>query len=275
MIALASYMQAWAGVIMGMSGMKIRPIIVAAALAVGVSMTPAFAGQPRAVIELFTSQGCSSCPPADRLLGQLAQDPSLIALSVPVDYWDYLGWKDTLALPGDSARQRDYAETRGDREVYTPQAVVNGAVHALGSDKDAIENAIAKTRDGGNALALPVNLRVADGVITVEVPAATGNKRSGEVWLCPVTSQARVVIGRGENRGRTIVYHNVVRRWVKLGDWHGEKQTFRVKLTELPDAKFSIADIDHAAVLLQSGSKQNPGVILGAAMTPIPTAAVR
>ncbi len=255
--------------------MRVRPIIVAAALAFGVSMTPAFAGQPRAVIELFTSQGCSSCPPADRLLGQLAQDPSLIVLSLPVDYWDYLGWKDTLALHGDSVRQNEYAIARGDREVYTPQAVVNGMVHALGSDKSAIESAIAKSRHEAVPLSLPVGLHIADGVASVKVPAANGAHRSGEVWLCPVTGEARVSIGRGENRGRTIVYHNVVRRWFKLGDWHGQAQTFRVKLSDLPDAKFSIADIDHAAVLLQSGSKQNPGMILGAAMTRVPASAVR
>src|SRR5262245_53874485 len=86
---------------------------------------------PRAVVELFTSQGCSSCPAADRLLGELAEDPSILAMSLAVDYWDYLGWKDTLALHGHSNRQRAYAKARGDREVYTPQVVVNGAAHAL------------------------------------------------------------------------------------------------------------------------------------------------
>src|SRR5271166_6324501 len=99
--------------------------------------------QTRAVIELFTSQGCSSCPPADKLLGELAGDASVIALSVPIDYWDYLGWKDTLASPGHSARQRAYARMRGDREVYTPQIVVNGLTHVLGSDHTAVERAIA------------------------------------------------------------------------------------------------------------------------------------
>ena len=95
------------------------------------------AGEPRALLELFTSQGCSSCPAADKLLGELAADPSVVALSVPIDYWDYLGWKDTLASPGHSARQRAYAKVRGDREVYTPQIVVNGATHVLGSDPGA------------------------------------------------------------------------------------------------------------------------------------------
>ena len=99
--------------------------------------------QPRAVVELFTSEGCSSCPPADRLLGELAADPSLVALSVHIDYWDYIGWKDTLADPRNTARQKAYAHARGDGRVYTPQAVVNGSLHALGSDKAAIEHAIA------------------------------------------------------------------------------------------------------------------------------------
>src|SRR5262244_2007737 len=95
---------------------------------------------PRAVIELFTSQGCSSCPAADQLLGELANDPSLVTMSLPIDYWDYLGWKDTLAKSSHTARQRAYAKIRGDRAVYTPQVVVNGAVHVQGSDKAAIES---------------------------------------------------------------------------------------------------------------------------------------
>ena len=94
----------------------------------------ASAGGPRGLLELFTSQGCSSCPAADKLLGELAADPSLVVLSVPIDYWDYLGWKDTLADPSHSARQRAYARVRGDRQVYTPQIVVNGATHVVGSD---------------------------------------------------------------------------------------------------------------------------------------------
>ena len=110
--------------------------------------------EPRAVIELFTSQGCSSCPAADKLLGELAADPSLVPISVPIDYWDYLGWKDTLADPRNTARQKAYAHVRGDGQIYTPQVVVNGSVHALGSDKSAIEQAIAKSRKNG-AMSLP------------------------------------------------------------------------------------------------------------------------
>jgi hypothetical protein len=120
--------------------------------------------EPRAVVELFTSQGCSSCPPADKLLSQFVSDPSLIPISLPIDYWDYLGWKDTLADPRNSARQRAYSHVRGDREVYTPQVVVNGSVHALGSDKDAIEAAITLSHKNGMTLALPVTVKVATGM---------------------------------------------------------------------------------------------------------------
>ena len=135
---------------------------------------PASATEPRAVIELFTSQGCSSCPPADKLLGELSRDPTLIALSLPVDYWDYLGWKDTLALHGHSNRERAYADARGDREVYTPQVVVNGIAPVLGSDKAAIEQAIATTRQSAAPLTVPVTLTVADGKVSVNIPAAAG-----------------------------------------------------------------------------------------------------
>src|SRR3569833_1070587 len=89
---------------------------------------------PRAVVELFTSQGCSSCPPADQILGELANDPSGVALSMPIDYWDYLGWKDTLADSRFSARQTAYSHTRGDRSLYTPQMIVTGSAQVIGSD---------------------------------------------------------------------------------------------------------------------------------------------
>src|SRR5713226_9060869 len=132
-----------AGAGTGRFGMVRRSLAFAV---VAVCSTVAAHAEPRAVIELFTSQGCSSCPPADKLLGELSSDPSLVAISVPIDYWDYLGWKDTLADPRNTARQKAYAHVRGDGQVYTPQVVVNGALHALGSDKAVIEAAIASSR---------------------------------------------------------------------------------------------------------------------------------
>ncbi len=213
------------------------------------------------MVELFTSQGCSSCPAADRLLGELSRDPSIVALSLNVDYWDYLGWKDTLALKGHSNRERAYANARGDRDVYTPQVVVNGVTAVLGSDKAAIEKAIVKTRRDAAALALPVTVKIEGDKLTASVPEGRGERKSGEVWLCPVTAKATVEIARGENRGKTIAYHNVVRSWVKLGDWNGTAQTFSAPLKDV-----ARDDTDSFAVLVQSGDAAKPGVVLGAAM---------
>lgn len=255
--------------------MKFRAIAFAAAFVSGMGSLPAGAEPVRAVVELFTSQGCSSCPPADRLLGELSSDPSLIALSLPVDYWDYIGWKDTLALHGHTTRQRAYAGMRGVRQIYTPQAVINGVADALGSDRDAIESTIAKTRRSDEPLALPVSISVSDGEVTVNVAASTDDQRSGIVWLCPVTSKVAVKIDRGENRGRTITYHNVVRRWVKLGEWNGTAQTFKASLASLGNNNLSLRDVDRLAVLVQRGGTASPGLMLGAALQPLPAAAVR
>jgi hypothetical protein len=248
--------------------MNYRHLALSAAL-IGTALIaspPVSAGEPRAVVELFTSQGCSSCPPADKVLGELSRDPSLVTLSLPVDYWDYLGWKDTLALHGHSNRERAYADARGDRQVYTPQVVVDGVVHVLGSDKSAIEAAIARTRQSASPLTLPVSVSIADGKVQVTVPAASDAQGSAEVWLCPVTGKAQVVIKRGENGGHTLTYYNVVRRWMKLGEWNGKAASFNVPLASLPDANYSLKDIDHVAVLVQRGPASKPGLMLGAAM---------
>jgi len=224
----------------------------------------ACAGEPHAFLELFTSQGCSSCPAADKLLGELARDPSLVVMSVPIDYWDYLGWKDTLASAAHSARQRAYARVRGDREVYTPQMVINGSMHALGSDRAAIEHVIAQTDRNAAIMSLPVLLSVAGGNLTVQLGQAAKAELAGEVWLCPLEQAVRVAIGRGENSGRTITYHNVARRWLKLGDWTGAASTFSV-----PTADILTNGIDAAAVMVQEGTSEKPGIILGAALAPL------
>jgi hypothetical protein len=224
----------------------------------------ACAGDAHAVLELFTSQGCSSCPAADKLLGELARDPTLVVMSDPIDYWDYLGWKDTLASPAHSARQRAYARVRGDREVYTPQIVVNGSMHVLGSDHAAIERGIALTGHNPAVMSVPVLVSVGAGDVAVQVGEGAKAHLSGEVWLCALERSVQVAIGRGENSGRTITYHNVVRRWLKLGDWSGTASTFSVPIDQL------LTDgVDAAAVLVQQGSSDHPGIILGAALTPL------
>lgn len=235
-------------------------LISSIAIGLAVIAGPTAQAEPRAVIELFTSQGCSSCPAADKLMGEYARDPSVIVMSLAVDYWDYLGWKDTLAMSGHSNRQRAYARARGDRQVYTPQAVIDGAVHALGSDEAAIERAIRQMRDQGAALALPVKLERSGDRLTVMVPAGKDEKGQAEVWLCPMTRAVPVAIGKGENSGHTVTYSNVVRRWIKLGDWSGKAETYSVPL-----ADFQNGTIDSAAVLVQHGVASSPKLMLGAA----------
>jgi len=212
------------------------------------------------VIELFTSQGCSSCPPADRLVGKLAHDPSIVAMSLPIDYWDYLGWRDTLASPGNTARQRGYARMRGDREIYTPQMVINGKVHVPGGDEPGVEQAMAETRGDPMTLSVPVKLSLAGDQVNVTVPAGPDGS-GGEVWLCTMMSAVPVRIDRGENVGHTVTYHNVVRRWVKLGDWSGAPRSFRVPLSSVAES-----GIDTVAVLVQAGTVEDPGTMFGAAI---------
>jgi hypothetical protein len=246
----------------------LRRRLAPAPLVAGLLLTTfvvARAAEPRAVLELFTSQGCSSCPAADKLLGEMTTDPSIIALSLPIDYWDYLGWKDTLASPADSARQRAYAHMRGDREVYTPQIVVNGAMHVLGSDQSAIEHMITQTDQKAGVMSVPVDVTLGGGGLSVKVEAVqNAPSGGGEVWLCPLMRTVPVAIDRGENHGRTITYHNVVRSWVKLGDWTGAELTWNVPMSQI-----KTDGIDAAAVMVQEGSHDKPGVILGAAYTPL------
>ena len=226
------------------------------------SVATARAGEPRALLELFTSQGCSSCPPADRLVGQFANDPSIVALSVPIDYWDYLGWRDTLASPAHSARQRAYARARGDGQVYTPQIVVNGATDAIGSDQTAIERAIAQTDRRSGVMSMPVTLAVNGGTLNIRVAVADKAPAAAEVWLCSVAKAVSVAIGRGENRGRTVTYHNVVRHWLKLGTLTAAQSSW-----DVPIAQIKADGIDAAAVMVQEGSHDKPGIMLGAALT--------
>jgi hypothetical protein len=144
------------------TGSSLSPVVVIAA-GVGLFLATPVSAEPRAVIELFTSQGCSSCPEADKLLGEIAKDASVIAVSLPIDYWDYLGWKDTLADPKFTARQKAYSKVRGDRQIYTPQVVVNGKVHALGSDRASIERAISDSTGKAGVMSVPVKVSVAKG----------------------------------------------------------------------------------------------------------------
>ena len=224
---------------------------------------PVQAAEPRAVVELFTSQGCSSCPPADKIIGELAKDPAVIALSMPIDYWDYLGWKDTLADARFSARQKAYSRVRGDRDVYTPQVVVNGSIHVIGSDRSGIEGAIDDSTKTGSVMSVPVTMSIVGKQINVSVAASKmPSAAHGEVWICSISRAVPISIGRGENSGREITYHNVVRNLLKVGDWNGSSGSWTVPLENI-----SREGVDAAAVYVQDGSRDKPGPMLGAAYT--------
>jgi hypothetical protein len=221
--------------------------------------------KPKAVVELFTSQGCSSCPPADKVLADLATEGEVLALTLPIDYWDYLGWRDTLGKPEHTERQRAYARGRRDRDVYTPQAVVNGQIHVVGSRRDSIDDSIAQLQtanpDGHSSLPLDVKLDKSSEALTISVDGPSDMAQNTTIWLVFYDNEHVVSINRGENRGRDLSYHNVVRDMRPIGMWKGTKTDMVLPLSELSKSGY-----DNCAVLVQSNIRGNPGAILGAAM---------
>lgn len=236
-------------------------VVGAVVLALGLTPASALAGageETVTVVELFTSQGCSSCPAADKLLGQLAQRKDIVALSLPVEYWDYLGWKDTLAHPSYTDRQRHYSEGWGE-QVYTPELVVNGLVGVVGSDKRQIESAISaslRVIDGSRA---PVKLHALDGEIIVNVGPApsAASYRTGSVWVAWLTRRMAVDVKKGENKGRRLSYYNVVREMKRIGAWDGAAESFKV-----PKDLATKEGYDICVVIVQS---DEGGPILGVA----------
>lgn len=247
----------------------IRTNIAIAAAAATLSFSPlvkdAHASDiPRkqAVVELFTSQGCSSCPPADRLLGELVGNPDVIALTLPVDYWDYLGWKDTLARPAFSERQRGYAEARNDKQVYTPQVVVDGHMTCIGSRKQEVSDRIEKSLKSASVANLDV--KISGSSLGISVTPATGAVSAAPmratVWLVPVRSRVTVDIGHGENGGKTSTYSNVAQDFIKVGEWSGGKADYVATVSKTEDN-----GADGYVVILQESGSPVPGSILAAA----------
>jgi hypothetical protein len=233
-------------------------VLVLAGLAAARSNAPAQeAGEHVSVVELFTSQGCSSCPRADRLLQDLSQRPDLITLSFPVTYWDYLGWKDTLARPEYAERQREYANVQGDGQVYTPETVVNGARSCVGNNLEAIEAALKSTAADLRKDAVQLTVSRGPGRLIIEAGAAPAGsqRKSGKIWVASVRHSASVEIAHGENAGRVVTYTNVVRHLVQAGDWKGAPASYAVPLDEFPK------DGDMFVVFLQTDTL---GPIVGA-----------
>ena len=217
---------------------------------------PKAAGQEKAVIELFTSQGCSSCPPADALLAELGKQPGLVTLSYSVDYWNYLGWRDTLSSGANSDRQRDYASMRGDGKVYTPQVVVDGLTHVNGSDEKAIEQAITAASSRLADIRVPVSMRADGDTLVIDIGAAPENShtRAATVWLAIAKEVEKVSVTRGENRGRELSYSHPVRELSPIGMWKGEAMTLKLPLKDLKtmggDCLIALVQVENAGPIL-------------------------
>jgi len=214
---------------------------------------------PRAVIELYTSQGCADCPQADALLKHYADQKDIVALTLPVDYWDYLGWKDTLANPRNAERQRAYAQRLGIGTVYTPQVIVNGAAEVLGSSGSEIERAIAATNTAISNAHLPIRFWYYGSTIIIEVAGAAPGAEAQEatIWLAVVQRRIEVPVKTGENAGKTLIYYNVVRELTPVGVWNGRPTTIR-----LARAAIMRPESEDLVVIVQ---EQNTGPIIGAA----------
>jgi hypothetical protein len=197
--------------------------------------------QPRpVVVELFTSEGCSSCPPADEYLGKLSARSDVLALAFHVGYWDGLGWRDRFALPESVKRQSVYARNLHRSSVYTPQLVVDGREDDFRSDGKMVTQALSRNRDG-----VSVRVSVHDAQLQVDIGTEVGVAPS-DVLLVAYLRHAVSHIGRGENAGHTLEEFNIVRGIRTLGPWKGEAQIFRVPVASLPP------DATDVAVLVQS-----------------------
>jgi hypothetical protein len=213
------------------------------------------------VLELFTSQGCDTCPPADQVLAKFAERPNVIAITLPVDIWDYLGWKDTLASDKNSDRQRAYAKARGDGAIYTPQVVINGMIGVNGGDPGAIEEAIRVSNEALRGGRVPIRFWHERNIINIEAGDAPAGFRYKEatIWFAVVQKRAEVPIERGDNKGKTLTYTNIVREMLPVGSWTGKAMSLQLARTAIMRP-----ETEAAVVLLQEGKA---GPIIGAAWT--------
>jgi hypothetical protein len=201
------------------------------------------------VVELFTSQGCNSCPPADRLLGELADREDVLPLSFHVTYWDRLGWPDTFGLEDSTRRQEAYADWLGEQRVYTPQMMIGGRLDVVGSSRRRVLDAIRLIKNHG-----PSGPELA--IVGERLSVGAGEEVDAVIWLAAFDDHHDVAIERGENRGRTLRYHHVVRELTRLAYWRG-----RAIELDLPVARLSAAGRDGAAILMQ---RLSDGAILAA-----------
>ncbi len=238
------------------------PLALVAALAGAMSVTPSVCAEerPLVVVELFTSQGCSSCPPADTYLGELAAEPNVLALAFHVDYWNYIGWTDPFASKLATQRQRDYARQLSLRYVYTPEIVVNGAAEGVGSERQTIAPLIKAAAADRQPRAAVTLQRDTDGKLVVHVGDAPAHEPA-TVWLVGIDRERTTSVTRGENGGQTLKEYQIVRSFKEIGTWRGQALDLTVAGSEA-------AGDGNVAVLIQLGGT---GRIIGAAALKPPT----
>lgn len=210
------------------------------------------------VIELYTSQGCKSCPQADKNLAKYADDPNVLALSFHVNYWDYMGWHDTLASQDNTDRQNAYRNSFNAKMLYTPQAIVNGTSEVNGRDAEAVKQHIA-----ANKLNVPVSIRkLDDGRLSIEIAKGEKPKSPVHVVMFYLRDAVTIPIDRGENAGQSVTYRNTVMDTDTIGMWDGEAMKI-----ELPASELKRKDVNGCAIILQESNSANAlGPIHGAAI---------
>jgi hypothetical protein len=230
---------------------RVRALVLASALLAG---GPALAapGDRPIVVELFTSQGCSSCPPADALLGELARRGDVLPLAFHVDYWDRLGWKDPYSSAAATQRQRAYARLLDSATVYTPQMVVDGRTDVVGSYRADVLQAIDQARAA--SVTVPLELAAADDGLRVRVGAGRPDARRATLWLIGFDRRHETAIGAGENGGRTLAEWHIVRGFEPLAEWTGAA-------TDATVPAAALARYERVALVLQEAG----GRVLGAA----------
>jgi hypothetical protein len=208
------------------------------------------------LVELFTSQGCSSCPEADRFLGELAQRDDVVALAYHVDYWDYIGWQDKFARPEFTARQKDYRDALGLRTIYTPQMVIDGRIDVVGLQRSAVE---ASIKTGAGQRKLPIAIAANGGKLRVTAPPMVLDRvEAASLWLVTYSRRNETVVSKGENAGSTLVEYNIVRDIRRLGEWTGNAIDMEL------DADTTDRNMGCAVILQVDGN----GPILGVAAAP-------
>jgi hypothetical protein len=208
--------------------------------------------EPVVVVELYTSQGCSSCPPADEYLARLADQDGVLPLALHVDYWDYIGWVDSFAQPKFTDRQRAYAAAAGSRTIYTPQMVVGGVDLAVGSDEGEVDAKIRRHRDVPASVALEVTRNGAS--LTIAAKALAPLPGPLRVQLVRYQPSETVAIERGENAGMTVTYRNIVTSWQKVGAWSGAEDLALNVEAPGPEPLVVIVQTEDAGPILAAAS---------------------